>query len=71
MRTPTSVQMRISWPVGRLDASLDDTPTSQALVKALPLVSTARIWGDEVHAAAAPGPRRRPRSRRGPAARRC
>ncbi|MEU9572140.1 cyclophilin-like fold protein [Streptomyces massasporeus] len=49
MRTPASVQIRISWPAGRLDASLDDSPTSEALVKALPLVSTARTWGEEVH----------------------
>ncbi|MEU1004838.1 cyclophilin-like fold protein [Streptomyces tibetensis] len=49
MQTPTPLQIRISWPAGHLDASLDDTPTSQALVKALPLVSTARTWGAEVY----------------------
>ncbi|MFF7767058.1 cyclophilin-like family protein [Streptomyces massasporeus] len=49
MQTPTSVRIRISWPAGHLDASLDGTPTSQALVKALPLVSTARTWGEEVY----------------------
>ncbi|MFD9935439.1 cyclophilin-like fold protein [Streptomyces massasporeus] len=49
MQTPTSMQIRISWPAGHLDASLDDTPTSQALIKALPLTSTARTWGEEVY----------------------
>ncbi|MEU1099898.1 cyclophilin-like fold protein [Streptomyces tibetensis] len=49
MQTPTPLQIRISWPAGHLDASLDDTLTSQALVKALPLVSTARTWGAEVY----------------------
>ncbi|MFJ4558059.1 cyclophilin-like fold protein [Streptomyces massasporeus] len=49
MQTPTSMQIRISWPAGHLDASLDDTPTTQALIKALPLTSTARTWGEEVY----------------------
>ncbi len=49
MQTPTSLQIRISWPTGHLTASLDDTPTSQALAPALPLVSTARTWGAEVY----------------------
>ena len=49
MQTTPSVQIRISWPAGHLDASLDDTPTSQALVRGLPLVSTARTWGEEVY----------------------
>ncbi|MFI6857450.1 cyclophilin-like fold protein [Streptomyces sp. NPDC050416] len=49
MKTPPSLQIRISWPSGHLTASLDDTPTSQALTKALPLVSTARTWGKEVY----------------------
>jgi len=41
------VQILISWPAGHLTATLDDTPTTQALAKALPLVSTARTWGEE------------------------
>ncbi|KJK40151.1 hypothetical protein UK15_07270 [Streptomyces variegatus] len=49
MQTPTSLQIRISWPAGHLTASLDDTPTSRALAKALPLVSTAHTWGEEVY----------------------
>ena len=43
------MQIRISWPAGHLTATLDDTPTTQALAKALPLASTARTWGEEVY----------------------
>ncbi|MEV7067394.1 cyclophilin-like fold protein [Streptomyces collinus] len=49
MQTPPPLRIRISWPAGHLTASLDDTPASQALAKALPLVSTARTWGKEVY----------------------
>lgn len=49
MQTPTPTHIRISWPAGHLTATLDDTPTTQALAKALPLVSTARTWGEEVY----------------------
>lgn len=49
MQTPTPTHIRISWPAGHLTATLDDTPTTQALAKALPLVSTARAWGEEVY----------------------
>ncbi|MBV7698803.1 cyclophilin-like fold protein [Streptomyces sp. TRM70350] len=42
-------QIRISWPSGHLTATLDDTPTTRALAKALPLASTARTWGEEVY----------------------
>ncbi|MFF5476923.1 cyclophilin-like fold protein [Streptomyces sp. NPDC012935] len=49
MQTPTPTQIRISWPAGHLTATLDDTPTTQALVKALPLASSARTWGEEVY----------------------
>ncbi len=49
MQTQKPLQIRISWPAGHLTATLDDTPTSQALTKALPLVSTARTWGEEVY----------------------
>ncbi|GAA1420542.1 cyclophilin-like fold protein [Streptomyces thermospinosisporus] len=44
-----STGIRISWPAGHLTATLDDTPTTQALAKALPLTSTARTWGEEVY----------------------
>ncbi|MGI5376678.1 cyclophilin-like fold protein [Streptomyces sp. CA-251387] len=49
MQTHASLQIRISWPAGHLTATLDNTPTAQALIKALPLVSTARTWGEEVY----------------------
>ncbi|MFJ7075229.1 cyclophilin-like fold protein [Streptomyces sp. NPDC098781] len=49
MQTPTSLQIRISWPSGHLTASLDTTPTTEALIKALPLSSTAHTWGEEVY----------------------
>ncbi|MDK1346253.1 cyclophilin-like fold protein [Streptomyces sp. 378] len=49
MQAPTSLRIRIFWPAGHLIATLDDTPTSQALAKALPLVSAARTWGQEVY----------------------
>ncbi|MEU0728401.1 cyclophilin-like fold protein [Streptomyces sp. NPDC006140] len=47
--TQTPVRIRISWPAGHLTAALDDTPTTRALTKALPLVSTAHLWGEEVY----------------------
>ncbi|MET9813655.1 cyclophilin-like fold protein [Streptomyces sp. NPDC006129] len=47
--TQTPVRIRISWPAGHLTAALDDTPTTRALTKVLPLVSTAHLWGEEVY----------------------
>ncbi|WBO65207.1 cyclophilin-like fold protein [Streptomyces camelliae] len=44
------MQIRISWPAGNATATLDaDTPTVQALAKALPLTSSAHTWGEEVY----------------------
>ena len=43
------MQIRISWPADHLTATLDDTPTSRALVKALPLTASANTWGEEVY----------------------
>ncbi|MFD7991728.1 cyclophilin-like fold protein [Streptomyces mexicanus] len=43
------MQIRISWPSGHLTATLENTPTTETLAKALPLVSTARTWGEEVY----------------------
>jgi len=42
-------RIRISWPRGSLEASLDDTPTARALVAALPCESDANTWGEEVY----------------------
>jgi hypothetical protein len=39
----------VSWPKGALTAVLDDTPTSHALLSALPLESSASTWGEEVY----------------------
>ncbi|MFK4069517.1 cyclophilin-like fold protein [Streptomyces sp. NPDC029674] len=43
------MQIRISWPAGHLTATLDETPTSHALGKVLPLSTTANTWGEEVY----------------------
>ncbi|MGH4034736.1 cyclophilin-like fold protein [Actinomycetota bacterium Odt1-20B] len=43
------MQIRISWPAGHTTATLEDTPTAQALGKVLPLSSTANTWGEEVY----------------------
>ncbi|WP_077798133.1 cyclophilin-like fold protein [Streptomyces sp. JHA26] len=42
-------RIRISWPTGHLTATLEDTPTTQALLKALPLTASAHTWGEEVY----------------------
>lgn len=42
-------EIEISWPGGRVTAALDDTPTTRALLAALPLVSRAQTWGEEVY----------------------
>ncbi|MEU9865158.1 cyclophilin-like fold protein [Streptomyces sp. NPDC047971] len=44
-----TLQIRISWPAGHTTATLEETPTSKALVGALPISSTARTWGEEVY----------------------
>ena len=43
--------MRISivWPAGRLTATLADTPTTAVLNEALPVESSASVWGEEVY----------------------
>ncbi|MEU9520232.1 cyclophilin-like fold protein [Streptomyces sp. NPDC048224] len=43
------MRIRISWPAGHLTAALDDTPTTQMLLKALPLTASAHTWGEEVY----------------------
>ncbi|MFB7372514.1 cyclophilin-like fold protein [Streptomyces sp. NPDC056222] len=44
-----TLQIRISWPAGHTTATLEETPTSKALVGVLPISSTARTWGEEVY----------------------
>ncbi|MBM7167267.1 hypothetical protein JQK87_02280 [Streptomyces sp. G44] len=43
------LRIRISWPAGHLTATIEESPTAQALEKALPLAATARTWGEEVY----------------------
>ncbi|WP_282694974.1 cyclophilin-like fold protein [Streptomyces sp. CC208A] len=44
-----TLRIRLSWPAGHITATLDETPTSTALMGVLPIVSTARTWGEEVY----------------------
>lgn len=39
----------VSFPQGKIIARLEDTPTAQALIAALPFESTASTWGEEVY----------------------
>ncbi|MFJ8073471.1 cyclophilin-like fold protein [Streptomyces sp. NPDC096176] len=43
------MQIRISWPSGHLTATIDETPTSKALMGVLPFSATAQTWGEEVY----------------------
>lgn len=43
------MRLRISWDLGEVFARLDDTPTTRAVLAALPLHTTAHTWGDEVY----------------------
>ena len=42
------MRIHLSWPAAEAFAELDDTPTSQRLVAALPLTASANTWGEEV-----------------------
>lgn len=52
-----TARIAISWPGGRLEAELFDTPTTQAVLDALPATATAGIWGEEVRFGLASGVR--------------
>jgi uncharacterized protein len=43
------VKIAILWDKASVEADLLDTPTTQALLKALPIESRAHTWGDEVY----------------------
>ena len=43
------MRIRLSWPGGQAHADLDDTPTSRAVLAALPIRSRASTWGEEVY----------------------
>ena len=45
----SATKIRIVWPRGELCATLRDTPTAKKLLSALPVVSKASTWGDEVY----------------------
>lgn len=42
-------QIKITWSTGEILAELRESPTAQQLVAALPLSSSANVWGDEVY----------------------
>ena len=42
-------RIKITWPNGELIAELEETPTAQRLLAALPATSRANTWGEEVY----------------------
>ena len=43
------MQIWIQWTQGGITATLEDTPTSRALLDILPFESSANTWGDEIY----------------------
>jgi len=41
--------IRVKWAAGEVRATLRDTPTTDQLLRALPLTARANVWGDEVY----------------------
>tara|TARA_B100000029_G_C17609840_1_gene969134 strand:+ start:9940 stop:10320 length:381 start_codon:yes stop_codon:yes gene_type:complete len=42
-------RIKISWKTGNISALLKNTPSTQALIKVLPIESYANTWGEEVY----------------------
>jgi len=45
----SAAKIRIGWPRGEATAALNDTPSTRALLAALPLRARAQTWGEEVY----------------------
>ena len=45
----SAAKNRIGWPRGEATAALNDTPSTRALLAALPLRARAQTWGEEVY----------------------
>jgi hypothetical protein len=45
----STAKIRISWSRGATMATLEDTPSTRALIAALPLKAKAQTWGEEVY----------------------
>ena len=43
------IRIKISWKAGDISSILNNTPTTEALIKSLPIESYANTWGDEVY----------------------
>ncbi len=43
------MHIRIQWSTGETTATLEDTPSSRKLFSALPFLSSANTWGEEVY----------------------